>query len=473
MKEQDQKVSGYLYFQPVDIENDIFVGWNRFFPTIFIFNRFALELLEAVKHKKEIDHNDETRAFFDDLFKYKFIFDKETDRSRKDFIEMINQQLSYVKEKGDNFYRLEDAYDGIGIFTDKCNLTCPYCVSQYKRKHAAIEKNFPDRLEIINQCIDQYVSRVIAKASQPEKPLKILFNGGEILLEWETVKAVVNRLLDTYKGIPFEFEMNTNMTLMTEEIAEFLNQHNFKVSISIDGYKGAHDRTRKYHNGKGSFDDIIKNLDIYRRYNKKKPFTMSQGTIEYTGNFNPAKVYEMESHGFLHARLAPNLLDITEEDALQKAELMGEFLELNKHRRLQVTELFFSNAKNRINQDEYRFSFNCRGLSGLPALMLYLNISTFRVSHLCAYVPDASLSLKEMSYDIYKEKLWETSYRFIKQRVEAIKKYCLECQLVGLCSGGCIYTGLDKENQLNKAACAFQKKMWNIYVNKVYRDRNP
>ncbi|UCH93849.1 MAG: radical SAM protein [Candidatus Aminicenantes bacterium] len=469
---KDINVSEYLYFQQVDTDNDISVGWNRFFPTIFILNRFALELLEAVKNKKKIDQDDETRTFFKELFKYKFIYDTQQDQSQEDFLKMIDDQLSLVKEKGDNFCRLKNGYEGMDIFTDECNLTCPYCVNQYKRKHAAVKKDFSQRLEIINRCIDQYVSQRLANASE-SKPVRIFFNGGEILLEWETIKAVVCRLSETYKGIPFEFEMNTNLTLMTEEIAEFLSQHNFKVHISIDGYGRAHNRTRRYHNGKGSFADLLKKLKMYRELSKKNPITVFQGTIEYIDDFEPEKVYEMESHGFLNARLAPNLLNVPEEDALQKAELMGKFLELNTRYRFQVTELFFSKAKDRINQDEYRFSFNCRGLSCLPIMTLNLNISTLRVSQLCAYVPEASMPLEDLGYDIYNKKLWEVSCRFIKQRMEAIKKYCLDCHLVGLCSGGCIYTGLDNENQLNKSACAFQKKLWSIYINKVYSDNPP
>jgi radical SAM protein with 4Fe4S-binding SPASM domain len=199
--------------------------------------------------------------------------------------------------------------------------------------------------------------------------------------------------------------------------------------------------------------------------------TAFQGTIEGIDDFNPEQVYEMQEHGFLQARLAPNLLNISEEDALKKAEVMGKFLELNDRHTFQVMELFFSNAKNRINQDEYRFAFNCGGLSCLPDMTIYLNVSTLRVSQICAYVHDAWLPLEDMKYDIYNPKLWHKAHRFIKKRAEAIKKYCFDCHLVGLCSGGCIYTGLDNENQLNKAACTYQKKLWSIYIKKVYNDR--
>ncbi len=179
----------------------------------------------------------------------------------------------------------------------------------------------------------------------------------------------------------------------------------------------------------------------------------------------------MEKYGFWEARLAPNLLNITEADALKKAGVMEKFLELNDRHRFQVTELFFDRAKERINRDNYRFSFNCRGLSCFPAVTIYLNVSTLRASLVCAYVRDTWIPYEDTGYDIYNPELWQRAYRFITGRAEAIKKYCFDCHLVGLCSGGCIYTGLDNENRLNKAACAYQKKLWSSYIQKVYNDR--
>lgn len=465
---KDVKVSEFLHFQQVDTDEDITIGWNRFFPTIFILNRFALELLDALRNKETIPHNEEMEPFLKELFKYKFIYDSETDPSRDDFLKMIDESLVGLEKAGDDFYRLKKAYDGMTIFNVECNLACPYCVNQYKRKHGPVKKNAADRWKIVRDCIEQYV---LKKPGNSSEPVKISFNGGEILLEWGLIKKIVQWLTEKYKSMNVEFHMNTNLSLMTEEIAKFLAQHNFMLDISIDGYKRAHDRTRKYHNGEGSFADILKGLTIYRKFNEKNPINAFQGTIDFIDEFNPEEVYGMGKHGFLQARLAPNLLNVSQEDALKKAGVMGKFLELNDRHPFQVKDLFFSKAKDRINQDEYYFSFNCQGLSCLPDMTIFLNVSTLRVSQICAYVHDAWLPLEDVEYDVYNPKLWHRAYRFIKERAEAIKKYCFDCHLVGLCSGGCIYTGLDNENRLNKAACTYQEELWRIYIDKVYRDR--
>lgn len=470
---KDVKVSHYLHFQQVDYDKDVIIGWNRFFPAIFILNRFALEIVERLKNKETIPHNEETEWFFKELFKHKFIYDKKTDPSKKDFLKMMEEALEVLKKEVHDFSRINKAYDGMTIFNDQCNLRCPYCVNQYKRKNqSAIKKISKERCwRIIKECLEHYVSRKLETNAEPE-PVKLSFNGGEILLEWDLIKDIIQWLTEKYKGVRFDFHMNTNLTLMTEEIAKFLNKYSFRVDISIDGYENAHDRTRQYADGRGSFADILEGLRIYRQFNKKNPINMFQGTIDCISGFQPEEVYKMEKYGFCHARLAPNLLNVSAEDALKKARVMEKFLELNDRHPFQVTELFFSKAKERINQEGYSFSFNCRGLSCPPSLTVYLNVSTLQVSLMCAYVHDAWSPLEELGYNIYHPKLWHRAYSFIRNRAEAIKKYCFDCQLVGLCSGGCIYTGLDNENQLNEAACIYQKELWSRYIQKVYNHRN-
>jgi radical SAM protein with 4Fe4S-binding SPASM domain len=177
----------------------------------------------------------------------------------------------------------------------------------------------------------------------------------------------------------------------------------------------------------------------------------------------------MKRYGFKSARLAPNLLNVSEDDAIKKAKLMGKFLDLNLQDKFKVTETYFKNMKKLINLEDYFFFFNCNGLSCFPKMELSLNISTQCLSQLCSFVPKASISFKEIAYDIYNPKLWKVANSFIQNRIQALFNNCIDCELIGVCRGGCIYTGLDKENQLNKAACAYQKGFWNIYVKKVFQ----
>jgi radical SAM protein with 4Fe4S-binding SPASM domain len=471
---EDLKVSKYVHYLQVDKE--IFIGWNRFFPSIFILNKAALELLDRIEKKTPIESNETISRFLKEAQKHKFLYDGEIDPSMEDFFTTAHRKLEEQDERAKDFYRKEEDYGALKIINEVCNLSCFYCVNKIETEDDSSKSrcggdkkmSLQQKMQIIDKCVDQFFYRKIKKGVSQTK---IFFSGGEILADWPLVKKIVERISKNYPGIEVEYGMNTNLTLLTEEIAIFLNEHNFIVDISIDGYKEAHNRTRIYHNGKGSFDDIIKKVELYRKFNKEKSMVYFQGTIEYPDDFHPEEVYKMDRYGFIGARLAPNLLIGSEEDARKKAQLMGRFLELNSPGGFEVTELIFTKAKDKINQEEFQFSLNCHGLSVFPKPEIEINITTLSVSQICGFIKQAALPIEDIQYDIYNPKLWDISYGFIKNRMETVLRDCLECPLLGICLGGCILSGIDQGNRINKAACAYQKEIWEIYLKKVYQDR--
>jgi hypothetical protein len=63
----------------------------------------------------------------------------------------------------------------------------------------------------------------------------------------------------------------------------------------------------------------------------------------------------MKKYGFETARLAPNLLNISKKDAIKKARIMGELLELNMSHEFKVRDGYFANMEKLINLEEYSF----------------------------------------------------------------------------------------------------------------------
>jgi len=477
------KVSNDLHFLPVDRKRGMYIGWNRYFPSIFMINEGALQLLAHIRAKTPPNEfSPEDVALYIDAFKaYKFVYEGETDPSLDDFKTMAADLLQRPDLNAAEFYRDKKDYDQLKIVNDECNLTCSYCVNHCPQRSSqlaaslSVPKRTEEKWTVLKGIIQQYFSR---KISNHVQKAELFFNGGEMLLEWDLIQRTVEFIKEKYPQIKTGFEINTNLTLLTEEKAHFLARHGFKVHVSIDGYREAHNRTRRYRTGKGSFDQVIKNVSLYRtikeQYNEagtgKKVLNMFQGTIDTVENFNPEEVYKMEDFGFTAARLAPNLLDTTRADARKKARLMGKFLKLNDNHHFQVTELIFTNAKEKINMKEYRFNFNCRGLSAYPRIGIEINLSTLALSHLCGFIPGASLPFHILDNDIYNPKLWEISYGFIKKRMEVFLDHCMTCELAGICAGGCILSGIDTENHINPAACSYQREMWKIYLKKAYRD---
>ena len=62
-----------------------------------------------------------------------------------------------------------------------------------------------------------------------------------------------------------QFSIVTNGTLLTPEIINFLKEHKFKVTVSLDGPKKINDLQRKFASGKGTHDRVVKAIKELKR----------------------------------------------------------------------------------------------------------------------------------------------------------------------------------------------------------------
>lgn len=144
--------------------------------------------------------------------------------------------------------------------TQNCNLRCQYCVysgSYINRVH----NNKRMSVKVAKQAID-----FLAKHSINSKDISIGFYGGEPLLEFSLIKEVVAYAEKLFIGKKVMFNMTTNATLLNVEIAKYLYDKKFNITISLDGPKATHDSNRIFANSnKGTFDTVMQNLELIRK----------------------------------------------------------------------------------------------------------------------------------------------------------------------------------------------------------------
>ncbi|MCP6646113.1 4Fe-4S cluster-binding domain-containing protein, partial [Klebsiella pneumoniae] len=77
--------------------------------------------------------------------------------------------------------------------------------------------------------------------------VNVVFFGGEPLSNMRLIKAVTAYAEERCReeGKQVDFSLTTNATLLTEEIADWFNEHSFGISISMDGPQAVHDLRRK------------------------------------------------------------------------------------------------------------------------------------------------------------------------------------------------------------------------------------
>ncbi len=146
------------------------------------------------------------------------------------------------------------------IFTNiDCNLNCTYCY-----EHIRDVKN----LNVNN--IKEYINLSFKKYSIEYKTFKIHFKGGEPFLHSYLINDIIKYSISKSKeyGINVFFHCNTNATLIykSKYIQDILLEYKdiLFLGISIDGNKQYNDLNRKYLNGKGSYEDIIKSIEWLR-----------------------------------------------------------------------------------------------------------------------------------------------------------------------------------------------------------------
>ncbi|MBC8569870.1 Cys-rich peptide radical SAM maturase CcpM [Zongyangia hominis] len=139
--------------------------------------------------------------------------------------------------------------------TQQCNLRCGYCCYGGGYTHMRVHANQWMEWETAKRAIDFYLER-----TDERDTLTISFYGGEPLLAFPLIKQCVSYITEHVEGKEIHFSMTTNGTLLTPEVVDYLYEHHFHLSISLDGTKEDHDVNRKFRSGQGSFDTIMNHI---------------------------------------------------------------------------------------------------------------------------------------------------------------------------------------------------------------------
>lgn len=167
--------------------------------------------------------------------------------------EIIEHELTpYVK----NY--LSKRLQGVTLqVTQNCNFRCRYCSfsgnGYFDRKHNGMRMTKSIALKSID---------FLKKNSIDLQKVRIGFYGGEPLLEFELVKEVVKYAKKIMPEKELLFTMTTNLSLLTDEMLEFIVENNFELAVSLDGPKEYHDRYRRFAiDGAGTYETVYNLLE--------------------------------------------------------------------------------------------------------------------------------------------------------------------------------------------------------------------
>jgi len=150
--------------------------------------------------------------------------------------------------------------------TMHCNFSCFYCFEEGQKKQGKMTKSTEDKV----------VSFLI---KNKQKPIDIIWFGGEPLIGFDVMLSISNRLKEN--GVKYTSSIITNGSLLSPDKIDQLEILNLSfIQISMDGAKEDQDKRRFFKGGKPSFDIIMGNIK-YLLENTDIPLTI-QVTVDKT-----------------------------------------------------------------------------------------------------------------------------------------------------------------------------------------------
>jgi uncharacterized protein len=139
-----------------------------------------------------------------------------------------------------------------------CNMGCVYCFED------AIDSRIGPMSDETAQAALDFVFAKTAAA----KRIALHFGSGEPLMRFDLLRRIVAQANERTAalGKSIVYDLTTNATLVTEEIAAFLRDNPFQIRVSCDGPAHLHDKYRPMRGGRPSSHLVERGLRILTRH---------------------------------------------------------------------------------------------------------------------------------------------------------------------------------------------------------------
>lgn len=156
---------------------------------------------------------------------------------------------------------------------ENCNFRCMYCYEKFERGKMSKE-------------VVQALKRLVENNATNWGSLAVQWFGGEPLIARDVVKDLSDSFIATCErqGISYNAGMTTNAFFLKRDVARMLldrRVHHFQ--ITLDGPAEIHNARRRLINGKGTYGQILKNLQTLREF-------PDEYTVRLRVNFDPESI---------------------------------------------------------------------------------------------------------------------------------------------------------------------------------------
>ena len=334
-----------------------------------------------------------------------------------------------------------------------CNLACRYRFAE--------EGEYHGRRALMSYEVGKKALDFLIEHSGSRRNLEVDFFGGEPLLNWQVVKALVayGRRQEKIHNKNFRFTLTTNGVLLNDEVQEFVNREMANVVLSIDGRKEVHDHMRPFRNGKGSYDLVLPRFRKLADSRNQEKYYVRGTFTRYNRDFS-RDVLHLADLGFRQISVEPVVGTEEEEYALRPEDLPEIFAEYDR---------LAAEMVRRYGTDEdftfFHFMLDLTGgpcvakrLSGCGSGTEYLAVTPWGDLYPChQFVGEEKYRMGNVDEGIIRTDLRE---EFRNCNVYS-KEKCRNCFARFYCSGGCAANAYKFHGSINEAyeiSCELERK---------------
>lgn len=357
-----------------------------------------------------------------------------------------NQAMQLRKEKE---YLFMSTTLHIFVVSKNCNFSCIYCQAGNLNQN----NNYKMSKETAKKAVD-------VALQSPNNYLTFEFQGGEPLTNFDVIKYIVEYSKSVCGNKKIEYNLVSNLTLLTDEMIEFFVRNNVSICTSIDGNKDLQNINRPYIN-KDSYCETVKQIKKLQEKNIKV------NAIETTTKYSLKKYKEIVDEyinlGLESIFVRPltklgkadnnwkNVGYESEEFIYFYKEILDYIIQKNKqgfflsegHSNIFLRKILLNEP---VNYMELRSP--CGGAIGQLAYYYDGNIYTCDEGRMLAEMGDDSFKLGNVYENTYKDLMQSdcTKTMCISSCIECLP-YCNSCAYMPYC-GTCPVINLAQDNNI-------------------------
>lgn len=316
------------------------------------------------------------------------------------------------------------------MISEACNFGCRHCLHKCSVKTGISH----GRKKIMDWATaQQAISSYTAVMQQNDcRHLSVQFGSAEPLLNWPVLKKSVEFIsrLDSEAKLA----VNTNLSLITRDMAKFLRDYGVYISTSLDGPGLGNDAIRTFSDGSGTFETIVAKFKILEEVGYPLDgFSITINDLNFEA-VNTDFILWAKRQGFSGLATDIDLINVKNSQR-SVSDCVRKLLELRDACQQLDMENFGSWSTaydNLVNEPEDDMPTFCKAAKGRN-----ISINPSGVVFICGHTNTSIGTLSGFDKIFQKGSDY---YNLVESRLPGNDPGCKDCEIEGVCAGQCQIT---------------------------------